>query len=174
MNLQLTDLNEMEKAMSEEKKPISLTINGSKYSIRADKDTPLLFVLRENIGLCATRYGCGEATCGACTVIIDGQAVMSCDISLGSVTGKSVQTAEGMKAMLNHPLLESFIKYQAGQCGYCLTGILMASKALLEKEPFATRKRIAEVLDSNLCRCGAHARILDAVEEAGKYMRKGL
>jgi aerobic-type carbon monoxide dehydrogenase small subunit (CoxS/CutS family) len=158
--------------MSKVKDSISLTINGSKYKIKADQDTPLLFVLRDNMGLCATRYGCGEATCGACTVIIDGQAVMSCDISLGAVAGKSVQTAEGMQAKPSHPLLEAFIKHQAGQCGYCLTGILMASKALLEKEPFATRKRIAEVLDSNLCRCGAHSRILDAVEEAGKFMSK--
>ena len=164
----------MGKTMSKAKDSISLIINGSKCKIKADQDTPLLFVLRENMGLCATRYGCGEATCGACTVIIDGQAVMSCDISLGAVAGKSVQTAEGMQAMPSHPLLESFIKHQAGQCGYCLTGILMASKALLEKEPLATRKRIAEVLDSNLCRCGAHARILDAVEEAGKFMSKGL
>ncbi len=160
--------------MPKEKEPISLTINGSQYTVKADQDTPLLFVLREDIGLCATRYGCGEATCGACTVIIDGQAVMSCDISLGAVVGKSIETAEGMQACPSHPLLKSFIKHQAGQCGYCLTGILMASKALLEKEPFATRKRIAEVLDSNLCRCGAHARILDAVEEARKLIRRGL
>ena len=167
-------MNEMGKTMSKAKDSISLIINGSKCKIKADQDTPLLFVLRENMGLCATRYGCGEATCGACTVIIDGQAVMSCDISLGAVAGKSVQTAEGMQVKPSHPLLEAFIKHQAGQCGYCLTGILMASKALLEKEPLATRKRIAEVLDSNLCRCGAHARILDAVEEAGKFMSKGL
>ena len=160
--------------MPKAKESISLIINGSKYNIKAELDTPLLFVLRESMGLCATRYGCGEATCGACTVIVDDQAVMSCDISLGAVAGKSVKTAEGMQAMPNHPLIESFIKHQAGQCGYCLAGILMASKALLDKEPFATRKRIAEVLDSNLCRCGAHARILDAIEEAGKFIRKGL
>tara|TARA_B100000902_G_scaffold383593_1_gene422654 strand:- start:305 stop:799 length:495 start_codon:yes stop_codon:yes gene_type:complete len=164
----------MGKMMSKAKESTSLIINGSKYEIKVDQDTPLLFVLRDNLGLCATRYGCGEATCGACTVIIDGQAVMACDISLGAVEGKSVQTAEGMQAMPSHPLLVSLIKHQAGQCGYCLSGILMASKALLEKEPFATRKRIAEVLDANLCRCGVHARILDAVEEAGKFMSKGL
>ena len=167
-------MNVIGKTMSKTNESISLIINGSKYKIKVDPGTPLLFVLRDNLGLCATRYGCGEATCGACTVIVDGEAVMSCDISLGAVAEKSVQTAEGMQAKPSHPLLEAFIKHQAGQCGYCLTGILMASKALLEKEPLATRKRIAEVLDSNLCRCGAHSRILDAVEEAGKFMSKGL
>ncbi len=149
---------------------VALTVNGRPVRIAGDPDRPLLDVLREDLGLKATRFGCGQGTCGACTVVVDGEAGLSCDLPLGELEGARIETAEGLLSDPPHPLLDAFLARQAGQCGYCLPGILMAAKALLETEPAADRRRIAEALDANLCRCGAHHRILDAVEQAAREM----
>lgn len=152
---------------------VAFTLNDRTVSVRSDPNVPLLHVLRESLGLKATRFGCGQATCGACTVIVNGQAVMSCDLPVGAVAGAAVETAESLDTVPPHPLLDAFLAHQAGQCGYCLPGILMAAKALLDVEPAPDRARIARALDSNLCRCGSHVRILDAVEDASRRMAAG-
>ncbi len=144
---------------------IAIHVNGTAHTVDADPATPLLHVLRETLNLKATRFGCGEATCGACTVIVDGKAVMSCDLPLSEAEGARIETAEGLTGTA---LLDAFLDHQAGQCGYCLPGILMASKALLADEPAPSRARIAEALDGHLCRCGAQNRILDAIEDAAR------
>lgn len=155
--------------MTSPAKRITCHLNGVARSIDADPDMPLLYALRDVLGLRATRFGCGEATCGACTVLVDGRPVMSCDLPLGEVDGKRIETAEG----LDGPLVEAFLGHQAGQCGYCLPGILMAAKALLADEPRPDRRRIAEALDDHLCRCGTHSRILDAIEDAAARIAEG-
>ena len=157
-----------------ELREMSCRINGEMRAFVADPTMPLLHVLRESLDLKATRFGCGEGTCGACTVMVDGQAVMSCDLPAGEADGKQIETAEGLDGDPPHPLVASFLDHQAGQCGYCLPGILMAARAMLEREPAPpSRAGMAEALDGNLCRCGAHARILDAVEDAARRMRRG-
>ena len=145
---------------------MELTINGRRESFTTDPNVPLLYALRDTFGLRAVRFGCGEATCGACTVIVDGRAVMSCDVSVGAVAGTTVETAEALDTVPPHPLVAAMLELQAGQCGYCLPGILMRAKVLMERESTATRNRIAEELDDHLCRCGSHGRILDALEMA--------
>ena len=142
------------------------TINGVVHAIDSFSSEPLLFFLRDKIGLRSTRYGCGQGTCGSCTVIIDGEAKMSCETITKDVSGKTIETAEVFENQLEHPLVKSFIEFQAGQCGYCLPGILMASKSLLDKKQNLSRLEIAQALDANLCRCGVHSRILDAIEKA--------
>jgi nicotinate dehydrogenase subunit A len=142
------------------------TINGVVHAIDGFSSEPLLFFLRDKIGLRSTRYGCGQGTCGSCTIIIDGEAKMSCETITKDVSGKTIETAEVFENQREHPLVKSFIEFQAGQCGYCLPGILMASKSLLDKKQNLSRLEIAEALDANLCRCGAHSRILDAIEKA--------
>ena len=142
------------------------TINGVVHAIDSFSSEPLLFFLRDKIGLRSTRYGCGQGTCGSCTVIIDGEAKMSCETITKDVSGKTIETAEVFENERDHPLVKSFIEFQAGQCGYCLPGILMASKSLLDKKQNLSRLEIAQALDANLCRCGVHSRILDAIEKA--------
>ena len=142
------------------------TINGVVHAIDRFSSEPLLFFLRDKIGLRSTRYGCGQGTCGSCTVIIDGEAKMSCETITKDVSGKTIETAEIFENENEHPLVKSFIEFQAGQCGYCLPGILMASKSLLDKKQNLSRLEIAQALDANLCRCGVHSRILDAIEKA--------
>ncbi len=142
------------------------TINGVVHAIDSFSSEPLLFFLRDKIGLRSTRYGCGQGTCGSCTVIIDGEAKMSCETITKDVSGKTIETAEVFENESDHPLVKSFIEFQAGQCGYCLPGILMASKSLLDKKQNLSRLEIAQALDANLCRCGVHSRILDAIEKA--------
>ena len=142
------------------------TINGVVHAIDSFSSEPLLFFLRDKIGLRSTRYGCGQGTCGSCTVIIDGEAKMSCETITKDVSGKTIETAEIFENESEHPLVKSFIEFQAGQCGYCLPGILMASKSLLDKKQNLSRLEIAQALDANLCRCGVHSRILDAIEKA--------
>ena len=142
------------------------TINGVVHAIDSFSSEPLLFFLRDKIGLRSTRYGCGQGTCGSCTVIIDGEAKMSCETITKDVSGKTIETAEVFENESGHPLVKSFIEFQAGQCGYCLPGILMASKSLIDKKQNLSRLEIAQALDANLCRCGVHSRILDAIEKA--------
>jgi len=152
---------------------ITLSVNGGTCRVEADPDTPLLDVLRNHFGLTGTRFGCGLEQCGACMVLIDGAPVQSCGAALSTVAGKSVMTIEGLGSPANpHPLQQAFIDEQAGQCGYCLSGILIAAKALLDRDPAPTRAEIASALDDNICRCGAHHRILRAVALAAARMRE--
>ena len=150
----------------------SFTVNARSVDVAADGDTPLLDVLRNHLGLTGTRFGCGLEQCGACMVLIDGMPVKSCGKALSTVAGKSVLTIEGLGTPSHpHPLQQAFINEQAGQCGYCLSGILISAKALLDRNPAPTRREIAEALDDNICRCGSHIRILRAVERAATAMR---
>jgi nicotinate dehydrogenase subunit A len=153
---------------------ISLNVNGRAVSVGADGDTPLLDVLRNHLGLVGPKFGCGLEQCGCCMVLLDGEPVKSCGKALATVAGKRVTTVEGLGTPEKpHPLQEAFLDEQAGQCGYCLAGILVSAKALLDKNPAPTRREIALALDDNICRCGSHVRILRAVERAAAMMREG-
>lgn len=153
---------------------IELSVNGQAVSVTAAPDTPLLDVLRNHLDLKATRYGCGLEQCGTCMVLIDGQAEYSCAREVGSVAGRSITTLEGIGTPENlHPLQRAFLEEQAGQCGFCLSGILVSAKALLDRNPSPTRAEIVAALDKHLCRCGAHPRILRAVEKAAAMIREG-
>ena len=149
-------------------KTIGFTVNGKPVSVALDNEaTPLLDVLRNHLNLMGTRFGCGLEQCGACTVLIDGQPEKCCAKPVWSVDGKTVVTVEGLGTREKpHPLQQAFIDLQAGQCGYCLSGILIAAKALLDRNPKPTRAEIAAALDGNICRCGSHNRILKAVAKA--------
>ncbi len=152
---------------------IAFSVNGKPVSVSiANEDTPLLAVLRNELGLMGTRFGCGLEQCGCCMVLIDGAPEKCCAKPVSSVAGKNITTVEGLgTAEHPHPLQQAFIDEQAGQCGYCLAGILISAKALLEKNPSPTRKEIALALDGNICRCGSHNRIMRAVEKAAAKMR---
>ncbi|HEX2827870.1 MAG TPA: (2Fe-2S)-binding protein [Burkholderiales bacterium] len=144
-----------------------LNVNGTKHEVAADPETPLLYVLRNDLKLKGARFGCGLGQCGACTVIVDGDAVQSCDVPVSAVAGKSITTIEGIGTAADpHPLQRAFIRHQAGQCGYCLSGVIMSAKALLDARPQATDDEIREALKGNLCRCGTHTRILSAIRTA--------
>jgi nicotinate dehydrogenase subunit A len=153
--------------------PISLTVNGKAATVTADPDTPLLDVLRNHLGLTGTKFGCGLEQCGCCTVLVDGAPQKSCGKALSTVAGRSVVTIEGLGTPQRpHPLQQAFLDEQAGQCGYCLAGIIVSAKALLDRNPSPTRREIALALDDNICRCGSHHRILRAVERAARQMRQ--
>jgi nicotinate dehydrogenase subunit A len=152
----------------------SFTVNGSSIEVSAGGDTPLLDVLRNHLGLMGTKFGCGLEQCGCCMVLVDGEPVKSCGKALSTVAGKSVLTIEGLGTPEHpHPLQAAFLDEQAGQCGYCLPGILISAKALLDHNPAPSRAEIAVALDDNICRCGSHIRILKAVERAAEAMRAG-
>lgn len=154
--------------------PIPLTVNGNAVSVTADGDTPLLDVLRNHLGLSGPKFGRGQEQCGCCMVLVDGEPVKSCGKALATVAGKAVVTVEGLGTPDQpHPLQQAFLDEQAGQCGYCLAGILVSAKALLDKNPAPTKREIALALDDNICRCGSHARILRAVERAAATLREG-
>ena len=143
---------------------LTLTVNGAAREVAADPETPLLYVLRNDLKLKGARYGCGLGLCGACTVIVDGKAVQSCDVPVSAVAGKSITTIEGIgTADRPHPLQRAFIAEQAAQCGYCVSGIIMSAKALLDANPKATDGEIRTALSGNLCRCGTHTRMLKAI-----------
>ena len=152
---------------------IEFSVNGKPVSVALDnEDTPLLDVLRNDLGLMGTRFGCGLEQCGCCMVLIDGQPEKCCAKPVSSIAGKNVTTVEGLGTPdAPHPLQQAFLDEQAGQCGYCLSGILISVKALLAVNPSPTRTEIALALDGNICRCGSHNRILRAVEKAAAVMR---
>ena len=152
----------------------SLNVNGQQHTVEADPDTPLLYVLRNDIGLNNPHFGCGLAQCGACTVHFDGQPIRSCITPVSAIGGGKIVTLAGLGTPEKpHPLQQAFLEEQAGQCGYCLSGILVSAKALLDINPSPSRAEIAHALNDNLCRCGAHNRILRAVEKAAARLRKG-
>ena len=143
----------------------SLTVNGKKHEIESDPDTPLLYILRNDLKLKGTKFGCGGGVCGACTVIMDGLAIFSCDTPIWSIDDKKIETIEGISQDGIHPLQELLIDEQAGQCGYCLSGIIMKVKAITDDDPTKSVDDIANELDRNLCRCGSQLRILNAVKK---------
>lgn len=143
---------------------ITLLVNGGEHRVAAEPETPLLYVLRNELKLKGTRFGCGVGQCGACTVMIDGRAVQSCDLPVSAAAGKAITTIEGLAAGGRlHPLQQAFIAEQAAQCGYCVSGIIMAAKALLDVKPKPSEGQIRTALKGNLCRCGTHHRILRAI-----------
>jgi nicotinate dehydrogenase subunit A len=152
---------------------ISLTVNGSEVAVAADPDTPLLDILRNHLGLIGAKFGCGLEQCGCCMVLIDGRPEKSCGKAVSTVAGKQVLTIEGLGTRERpHPLQQAFLDEQAGQCGYCLPGIIITAAALLDANPAPSREEIARALDDNICRCGSHARILRAVARAAAQMRE--
>jgi nicotinate dehydrogenase subunit A len=142
-----------------------MTINARAHSVEVrDPDEPLLFVLRNRLGLTGAKYGCGQGQCGACTVLLDGKAVRSCLVTLKEAEGKSVTTIEGLGSEANpHPLQKAFVDKQAAQCGYCVPGIVMSAAELLQAKQKPSREEVAQALEGNLCRCGTHQRVIDAV-----------
>lgn len=145
----------------------TLTINGRKLPVNADSQTSLLTVLRDFLNLTGTKYGCGEAQCGACTVLVDGVMTRSCTMPVGKVSGKQITTIEGLeKDGQLHPLQQAFIEADAMQCGYCTSGMIMSGVALLKKNPKPSRDEIVKHMDRNVCRCGTYLRIVKAIEIA--------
>ena len=146
---------------------ISIEVNGRVRAVDAAGETPLLYALRNDLKLKGARFGCGLGVCGACTVVIEGKAVQSCDISLAAVAGKHITTIEGIgSADRLHALQAAFLEEQAAQCGYCTSGIIMTAYALLAANAHPTEAEICAALDGNICRCGTHARILRAIKKA--------
>jgi nicotinate dehydrogenase subunit A len=147
--------------------PVSLSVNGSQREVVVDPDTPLLYVLRNDLGLVGAKFGCGLGLCGACNVLVDGHPVHSCDTPVWSVVGKQITTVEGLgDGDRPHPLQDAFVDQQALQCGYCTAGMVVTGAALLAREPDVDEAGVRRALDGNLCRCGAHNRIVRAVLQA--------
>ena len=145
----------------------TLNVNGKKVRVDVDPQTPLLYVLRDDLNLTGTKYGCGEAKCGACTVLVDGQQMRSCVTPVSRVSGKQITTIEGIEQDGKlHPLQEAFLKADALQCGYCTAGMILAAAALLNKNAKPSRAEIVKHMDTNICRCGTYARIVNAIEIA--------
>jgi nicotinate dehydrogenase subunit A len=146
---------------------IEFTVNGQSVRVDADGGAPLLSALRDELGLRGTRYGCGTEQCGACMVLIDGEPAYACTREVGTLGGKSITTVEGLGGSgALSPLQQAFLDEQAGQCGYCLSGILVSATALLNKNPKPSRADIVAALDPHLCRCGIHNRVIRAVQKA--------
>ena len=151
----------------------TLTVNGESRSIKASPDTPLLYVLRDELGLNAAKYGCGLGQCGACTVIVDGKAIFSCITPVMVLEGRAITTLEGLGSQATPgPLQQAFIAEQAAQCGYCIPGMMMRAQALLNRDPNVTDESIRAELQPHLCRCGTHMRILRAVRRAADELKK--
>ncbi|MBL8689226.1 MAG: (2Fe-2S)-binding protein [Rhodospirillaceae bacterium] len=151
---------------------VAFTVNSKARTVEVDDATSLLEVLRNHLGLVGTRFGCGLEQCGSCMVLVDGEPMHACSRDVAAVSGRSVTTVEGLSTNgALHPLQQAFLDEQAGQCGYCLSGILISAKALLDRNPRPSRSEIAAALDRHLCRCGSQPRILKAVERAAAVMR---
>ena len=156
------------------KETIKFNLNGSATSVSVDSNRMLLWILRTDLGLTGTKYGCGESYCGACTVVIENEAVRSCRTAVKDVAGKNVLTIEGLsKNGKLHPLQKAFMDNDAMQCGYCTPGMIMNAYAFLKKNPKPTSSDIVTGMDDNLCRCGAHRRIVSAIQDAAKMMKGG-
>lgn len=154
-------------------KAIAFNVNGAHKVVTADASTPLIYALRNDLKLKGTRFGCGEGVCGCCTVLLDGCSIQSCNTPVSAAEGRNVTTIEGLASGATlHPLQQAFIEEQAGQCGYCLTGIIMGAAALLSRDPAPTDAQIRSELDVHLCRCGAYDRILRAIRRASEMMSK--
>jgi isoquinoline 1-oxidoreductase subunit alpha len=151
----------------------SLNVNGKKLRVDVDSQTPLLYVLRDHLNMTGTKYGCGEARCGACTVLVDGQMMRSCVTPVARVSDKQVTTIEGVEkdGKLTR-LQDAFLKADALQCGYCTSGMIMSATALLNKNPKPTRDEIVKHMDANVCRCGTYLRIVNAIEIAARTAKE--
>ena len=150
---------------------ITINVNGRSHEVVADAETPLLYVLRNELKLKGARFGCGQGQCGACTVLVDGKPVQSCDMPVSAAAGKAITTIEGLGSVAAmHPLQRAFVAEQAAQCGYCASGIIMSAKALLDANPRPTEAEIRTALKGTLCRCGTHQRILRAIRRAARDM----
>ncbi len=155
-------------------KTISFELNGKKTEALIDPDQILLWTLRNHFGLTGTKFGCGEGFCGSCTVLVDNEPARSCQLSIGDVANKKVVTIEGLsKNGKLHPLQKAFVEHDALQCGYCTPGMIMNATGLLMKNPSPTEQEIKEGMEDNYCRCGAHKRIIEAVQTASKEMKGG-
>jgi aerobic-type carbon monoxide dehydrogenase small subunit (CoxS/CutS family) len=153
------------------KELIKFTLNGKPVQLNVDRERLLLWVLRTDLGLTGTKYGCGESYCGSCTVLVDDEAIRSCQTTLKDIENKSVVTIEGLATDGQlHPLQKAFIENDAMQCGYCTPGMIMNAYALLKETPNPSEKQIIEGMENNLCRCGAHKRIIEAIRSAAKEM----
>jgi len=151
---------------------LNLQLNGAAMPVDADEDAPLLSVLRERLGLTGSKYGCGEGECGACTVLVDGEAVRSCITPAGSVEGKEILTIEGLEQDGQlHPLQQAFLDVGAFQCGYCTSGMIMSGLALLNSCPDPSEQQIVAAMDGNICRCGGYRRIVRAIRQAATAMQ---
>jgi aerobic-type carbon monoxide dehydrogenase small subunit (CoxS/CutS family) len=149
---------------------IDLTVNGRRLALDVDPDTPLLWVLREQLRLTGTKFGCGIAACGACTVHVDGEAVRSCSLPVAAAKGRAVTTIEGLSPDRSHPLQQAWIEEQVPQCGYCQSGMLMSAAALLRAVPQPSDRQIDEAM-TNLCRCGTYSRVRRAIHRAAREAR---
>ena len=149
----------------------TLRVNGNAYEVDAEPETPLLWVLRDNIGLTGTKFGCGIAQCGACTVHLDGQPVRSCSVTAASAVGRAITTIEGLSEDNSHPLQQAWIEATVPQCGYCQSGQLMSAAALLARSPDPTDAEIDSAMAGNLCRCGTYNRIRSAIHRAAEIAR---
>lgn len=157
------------------KETIQFNLNNEEKLISVDPERTLLWVLRNDLSLTGTKYGCGLGHCGSCTVLIDNKAVRSCMVTADFVKGKKVQTVEGLgtKEKL-HPVQQAFLKHDALQCGYCTPGMIITATGLLHENPEPSRAEIIDAMDENLCRCGAHPRIIDAIQTASKAIKAGI
>jgi nicotinate dehydrogenase subunit A len=156
------------------KRSISFTLNDAAVTVETEETASLLDLLRDELGLTSPRFGCGAGECGTCAVIIDGEDRASCMVEAGNVQGRTVVTIEGIgNADAPHPLQTAFIEKQAGQCGYCLSGLIVGAKALLDRNPSPSRDEIAKALAWHLCRCGVHNRVIEAIELASQRMNEG-
>jgi nicotinate dehydrogenase subunit A len=148
---------------------IALTVNGQRHELDVESDTPLLYVLRDDLELNAAKFGCGLGQCGACTVLLDGRAVMSCLLPVAAIGERKVTTLEGLGTEESpHPLQRAFVQEQAAQCGYCIAGMIMRAEALLRKNPTPTDDQILDHMSPNLCRCGTHMRIVRAIQRVAR------
>lgn len=155
-------------------KPIAFTLNGVARTVTVDENRDLLWVLRDDLGFTGTKFGCGASFCGACTVLVDGKEVRSCVTPMSHVAGKKVVTVEGLaQGDKLSPVQEAFVEHVGFQCGYCTSGMVIGATALLEADPKPTRAQIIQGLERHLCRCGAHLRVVDAVESAARKMAGG-
>lgn len=156
------------------KRPISINLNGGQVTVEVEETASLLDVLREELGLTGPRFGCGAGDCGTCAVIIDGEDKAACSVEIGNVEGSEITTVEGIGTMeAPHPIQTALLETQAGQCGYCLSGLIVGARALLDKNPSPTRADITEALAWHLCRCGIHNRVIDAIQLASRRMQEG-
>ena len=150
----------------------NLTVNGQSNYVDSEPDTPLLWVLREELLLTGTKFGCGIAECGACTVHVDGQAMRSCSVSVGDVEGSTITTIEGLHHADQHPIQQAWVEDQVPQCGYCQSGQIMQASALLARNPDPTEEEIVDAMNGNLCRCATYFKIVGAVQKAAKIAKK--